>query len=130
MRRLGWLALLIAGCSSNSAEKSEAAAIDRAIDVLRDAPNDQKGRALEALRALPCNVPEICSAKSACVVGYELYVSGIEALERAKARAAAGEAGPELGAALLELQAALERARPLTERCANSQGELSRKYKL
>jgi hypothetical protein len=123
-------ALLLTGCPGDRAEKSEAAAIDRAIDALRDAPNDKKSSALAALRSLPCSVPEICGAQSACVAGYELYVSGITALELGKRLAAEGDGGPELGAALSSSQATLERAKPLTERCADSQGELARKYKL
>jgi hypothetical protein len=131
MRRLFLLAaLLLTACPGDRAEKAEAAAIDRAIDALREAPNDEKSGALGALRALPCSQPEICGAQSACVAGYELYVSGITALALGKKLAAEGDGGPELGAALSSSQATLERAKPLTERCADAQGELARKYRL
>ncbi len=124
------VALLFTACPGDRAEKSEAAAIDRAIDALRDAPNEAKSGALSALRSLPCTVPEICGAQSACVAGYELHVSGITALERAKQLAVEGDGGAEVGAALSSAQATLERAKPLTERCADAQGELARKYRL
>jgi hypothetical protein len=124
------VALLLAGCPGDRAEKSEAAAIDRAIDELRDVPNEAKSGALSALRSLPCSAPEVCGAQSACVAGYELHVSGITALERAKQLAVDGDGGAELGAALSSAQATLERAKPLTERCADAQGELARKYRL
>jgi hypothetical protein len=123
-------ALLLTGCPGDRDDKSEAAAIDRAVDALRDAPNDQKSGALARLRALPCSQAEICGAQSACVAGYELYVSGITELERSKKLAASGEGGPELAAALSSAQGTLERAKPLTERCADAQGELARKYRL
>lgn len=127
---LGLVALLLTGCPGDRGEKSEAAAIDRAIDALREAPNDKKSGALAELRALSCSQAEICGAQSACVAGYELYVSGITELERTKKLAASGDGGPELGAALSSAQATLQRAKPLTERCADAQGELARKYRL
>jgi hypothetical protein len=124
------VALLFTTCPGDRAEKSEAAAIDRAIDALRDAPNETKSGALSALKALPCSVPEICGAQSACVAGYELHVSGIAELERAKQLAAEGDGGAELATLLESSRATLERAKPLTDRCTDLQGELARKYRL
>ncbi len=125
------VALLLTGCPGDRSDKSEAAAIDRAIDALRDAPNDQKGGALAAAPGAAVRPGrDLRGAQSACVVGYELYVSGITELERTKKLAASGDGGPELGAALSSAQATLERAKPLTERCTDAQGELARKYRL
>jgi hypothetical protein len=127
---------LIACSSTDPAKKSEAAALSRAIEALREAPNSAKNEALSNLRGLPCSDAEICAAQSACVAGYEGLVRALEDVESGKALAAAPSANrpPDdqktLTETLARAQASLERSKPLTEKCATAQGELIRKYKL
>jgi hypothetical protein len=130
LARASLLALLavLGGCATQEADaRSEAAHLGRAIDALRNADNAAKPAHLANLRATVCSVPDLCAVRSACLSGYELHLRALEQL--ATAMAAAADGGTEAAAALLEsARSDLERARTLTERCTNAQGEMVRKY--
>jgi len=119
---------LLAGCVTSEADaRSEAAHLGRAIDALREADNAAKGTHLAKLRATVCSVPDVCAVRSACISGYELHVRALERL--AIAMTAAADGGTESAAALLDsARSDLERARALTQRCTETQGEMVRKY--
>lgn len=107
--------------------RSEAARLSHAIDALRNADNAAKAPHLRALRETACSEPDVCAVQSACVAGYELHLSALAALSGAQATLA--DAGPEAAARVLDrAKSDLERARGLTERCAEAQGEMIRKY--
>jgi hypothetical protein len=126
-RRFGALGVLLlaSGCPSASPEKSEAAAVSRAVTALREADNEKKRELLAALRATPCETADVCALRSACLVAYELHV---ESLARV-ADVASRDAGPD-AAALDALKGELGRARELASKCTDLQGEIVRRYKL
>jgi len=124
---LGVLALL-AGCAKEAEPRSEAAHVGRAIDALRDADNAAKSAHLARLRATSCSVPDVCAVRSTCLSGYELHAKALHSL--ATAMVAAADGGPQSAAALLDsARSDLERARTLTQRCTEAQGEMVRKYR-
>jgi hypothetical protein len=109
--------------------RSEAARLSHAIDALRSADNAAKAPHLRGLRETACSEPDVCAVRSACVAGYELHVGALAAL--AGAQATLVDAGPEAAARVLDqAKGDLERARALTERCAEAQGEMVRKYRV
>ncbi len=127
-------ALALFGCRSQEARavEAEAARISRAVDALRDAPNEAKSPLLRALDAESCDHPETCGLKALCSRAYSRHVEGLDKSARVKALLApdAGADQAQAAAALLsEAEAALGEARRLTEDCAAKQGELRRKLK-
>lgn len=127
---LALLALLVVlvGCERQETDaRSEVAHLGRAIDALRNADNAAKAAHLSNLRATVCSVADVCAVRSACISGYELHLRALEQL--ATAMTAAADGGTQSAAALLDsARSDLERARTLTERCTNGQGEMVRKY--
>ncbi|HTQ07239.1 MAG TPA: hypothetical protein VMI54_25455 [Polyangiaceae bacterium] len=123
-------ALALAACAHDDGPaRSEAAAVSRAVEVLRNADNAQKSAPLAALRALSCTVPEICGVQSLCVAAYEEHVRVLALIDAA--RASAASAPPDaLKDALAAAEAGLARAKAQTDACASKQGELARKYKV
>lgn len=134
MLRTLLLALALLGCRSQEARalEAEAARIGRAVDALRDAPNEAKSPLLAALEGEACNDPETCGLKALCSRAYSRHVEGLEKSARVKALLApdAGT-GParEAVALLREAEDALAEAAKLTEECAAKQGELRRRLK-
>jgi hypothetical protein len=123
------LAALVAGCRAEAAERSEAAAVSRAVDSLRNADNVAKGPHLGNLRAAPCSLTDVCAVRSTCITGYELHIRAFEAL--ALAMAAAGDGGASDAERILEkAKADLDRANGLVGQCTAAQGEMIRKYGL
>jgi hypothetical protein len=118
----------VLGCpASDGPARSEAAQLSHAIDALRNADNAVKAPHLRGLRETACSEPDVCSVRSACVAGYELHLGALAAMAGAEATLA--DAGPEAAARVLDrAKADLERAHGLTERCAEAQGEMVRKY--
>lgn len=127
------LLLAFPACRSEASRRleSEALALRRPIDSLRNAPNEAKPELLRALSAAPCASPEACSLKRTCVDGYTRHLAALDASERARrlladphgGTRASIEAATELSKADLDLA----ESRALTERCASLQGELLRK---
>jgi hypothetical protein len=119
-----------AGCSKGDGPaRSEAAAVSRSIEALRDADNGKKAELLGALRSVPCSVPDICAVQSFCASAYDEHVKVLALIEAAKA--AASSAPPEtLRDAIATAQAGLTRAKAQTDTCATQQGELARRYRV
>ena len=124
------LALFGLCCERNAEAKAEAGKLSHAIDVLRGADNAAKRPALTELRALPCARAETCGVQSACVAAYELHLRGLEGVALSKQQALAGDAGADLPALIAAAQDSLERGRALSQKCADAQGELVRRYHL
>jgi hypothetical protein len=125
---LGVLLVATAGCSKGEGPaRSEAAAVSRAIEALREADNGKKAELLRALRAVPCSVPDICGVQSFCAAAYDEHVQVLALIDAAKA--AASSAPPEaLRDAIATAQAGLTRAKAQTDTCPTKQGELARRY--
>ena len=119
------LCLLLVGCPDGARGKSEAAAVSRAVNSLRDADNEKKPELLSSLRAIECSAADVCAVRSACLAGYEVLV---ETLQRVREVAANPDAGS--GTAVDGLKRDLARAADLTAKCTDAQGEMIRRYKL
>jgi hypothetical protein len=101
------------------------------VELLRNAPNENKPALLAALRANDVTLEDVRTLKQHCVAGYELHV---QALERTrKARAGLGDAPLNVAAeALRDLERAkteLKQAEPLLQKCTEQQGIVRRHYK-
>jgi len=127
-----WLvagALTLAACANDGPARSEAAAVSRAVEVLRNADNAQKSGPLAALRAVPCSLPDVCGVQSFCVAAYEEHVRVLALIAGVHDNAASAPADT-LKAAVAAAEAGLTRAKAQTDACASKQGELARKYKV
>ncbi len=123
-------ALALAACSRDDGPaRSEAAAVSRAVEAVRNADNTHKSALLAALRAVPCSVPDICGVQSFCVAAYEEHVRVLALIDAAKAAASSAPA-ETLKEALATAEAGLARAKAQTDECATRQGELARKYRV
>lgn len=131
MIRCALLCSLLCQCSlgPSASEKAEAGQISRAIDVLRDAPNAQKGELLDTLKAIGCAAPSLCELQRLCVDGYGQHVLALSETARAKALIAAGDTQGEASGILSAAQAELAEAAPKIARCADAQGAAHRAYK-
>jgi hypothetical protein len=127
------LLLSVSQCSlgASAAQKAEAGRISRAIDVLREAPNSQKGELFAALKNANCETPDLCELKRLCAAGYAQHLSGLDQTTRAKALLADGgaEAATEAISALGAATTALSQAETQIALCADAQGAAHRKYK-
>ena len=103
--------------------------VTRAIDVLRDAPNAQKGALLDGLKSVSCAVPDLCELQRVCVDGYGQHVAALSETERAKALVASGGDATEAGRALDYARSELAEAAPKISHCADAEGTARRKYK-
>lgn len=112
-------------------ERAEAGRVSRAVDLLRRAPNADKGQKLQALRATGCTFPRVCEFRHACVQAYESYVTAIDGAQAAR-RALAQDAGPTEDAARLVLQSEkrLKQSHELQRKCLAVQGALREELKL
>lgn len=123
-RRIRWAffvgALLLTACGRVSEdERSEFERVSRAIDVLRQAPNEQKAQRIQPLREVPCE--RYCTLRDNCIVAYELHIAALDLIERARTKSTLVK--EELDQAELKLGAAKVAA---TE-CAAEQARLRRK---
>jgi hypothetical protein len=127
-------ALLALSChgEQEQARRADAGRLVRAVQLLRDAPNDGKRPLLSALEHLPAQDGELGALQTACVSAYSLEVEGIEALSaiRRATRGADEPVPPEAALLLSRSEEALHRAAGLTRRCADLEGEARRRYKL
>jgi CRP-like cAMP-binding protein len=115
---LGWLLL---GCASKKETdvRQSAARVARAVEVLREAPNPAKAEALRELAKVPCESPEACAARDACVTAYTTHVDALALTKAAKLQAAEGsgaEAAKVLGAAARKLSEANGKVIDCTDR--------------
>jgi hypothetical protein len=117
------LGLLSSACPGRPAEKSEAAAVSRAVRALREADNEKKRELLGALRAATCNTEDVCAVRSTCLAAYELHVETLARLQGAVT-------GATDGGSLDALKSDLGRARDLASACADAEGEMIRRYRL
>jgi hypothetical protein len=126
----GVFCALALGCSKGAGPaRSEAGAVSRAIEALRNADNAKKATLLQALRAVPCSVADVCAVQSFCAAAYEEHVKVLELIAAAKGAASAASADT-LRDAISTAQAGLARAKAQTDACATQQGELARKYRV
>ena len=132
---IGSVAGLACRGEEERARQGEAAALVRAINQLRDAPNEAKRPLHKALDQLPCGSDDLCDLKRIC---YKAYLRHIRALDSARAlRHALADGGivaPAASAEAVQLaddaQRYLERARFLNRRCVRLQGQIERAYGL
>jgi hypothetical protein len=72
------------GCGKNDHDRSEAAQVLRALEVVRAAPNEGKRRPADELAHAPCSSPIVCGARDACAEAYQHLARGTEAALRVK----------------------------------------------
>jgi hypothetical protein len=116
------------------ARLSEAAETVRAVEQLRNAPNEAKRPRLAALEKLECTAKDVCDLQRICTKAYRRHQS---ALDSARAlRHAMGQdggvrkQGRKAGKLLSKAKRELERARFMTRQCARQQGRVVRAYDL
>jgi hypothetical protein len=103
--------------------------VARAIEVLRGAPNRAKAEALRELAKVPCESPEACAARDACVSAYTTHTEALTLTEAAKLQASEGhsaEAARVLGSA----EQKLDEARTKVIDCTDREAALRHLYKL
>jgi hypothetical protein len=132
-RRIRWalVSCLLCQCSlgPSASERAEAGLITRAIDVLREAPNAQKGALLDGLKSVSCAAPDLCELQRVCVDGYGQHVAALSETERVKALVASGGDAAEASRALDYARSELAAAAPKIAHCADAEGASRRKYK-
>ena len=116
----------------DQAARSEAGALARGVQVLRDAPNDAKRPFLSALEALPCSAADRCDLKKGCDAAYSLQVQAWDAIAavRAATRDSTAVVPPEAALLLSRSSADLARASALAKECADLEGAARRRYAL
>ena len=128
-------AVLACQTEREQARKSEAAALVRAIDELRDAPNSGKRPRLLELERVACSDPDLCALKRACTLAYRRHLRALESA-RSLRHALKGDAGGLIDAStptaelVSQAQHDLQRARRLARRCTELEGEVLRRYGL
>ncbi|WP_437599363.1 hypothetical protein [Sorangium sp. So ce590] len=122
------------GCG-RSAERQEADALLRAIDVLRDAPSEPRA-AREALLAelerQPASTPPAASARDTCARAYRLLLdaTAAEARVRALLEAPDGSAGPGALSELAAADAKVKESAEIMPKCAEALSNLRRAARL
>jgi len=128
-------AVILPACTRGS--KQEAAQVAEAMDRFRKADNSAKPSMVESLRAVPCNAPDVCKARDACLASAEAtskalklkneVEQGLSALEK--------DAMPRDSAAAQALPAKLDEAESLLKEgfaalpaCDDQIMALKRKY--
>lgn len=124
------LVCLFAGCRPQGLTSQQSAArVARAIEVLRNAPNEAKAVPLAALAELGCTGPDVCETRDACVSGYTLHVDAGTLTQRAKAQLSDGQP-PEAAKLLFTAQQKLTEASRKVADCVEREGALRHRYKL
>ena len=130
------VALGVGACHDEEklAQLREASATVRAVEQLRNAPNDQKRPLLMALEKLKCTAQDVCDLQRVCTKAYRRHQSALDS-----ARALRHSMGQDGGTAKQSAKSAqllshakreLERARFMTRQCARHQGEVEQAYDL
>lgn len=102
----------------------------RAVEALREAPNDTKPQRLLALKSTECRVEDICEVKRICADAYDRHVRALDALRAVKAALAADAADDNAMQLLQQSETQLADAKTRAEKCTALEGELRRTYKL
>jgi hypothetical protein len=129
----GWLAasalLLACDGAKELREKQSAGGVLLALQVLREAGNAEKAKALTGLAQAPCLGEGVCELRDTCRVAYALHVEGLTLTQAAKQQLGDGkalDAAKLLGSAEEKLKA----AGPKVDECTDRAGALKRRYKL
>jgi hypothetical protein len=122
-----------AACHGDRAQaaRSEAGEIARAVQMIRDAPNDGKRVLLPQLREMTCTAPDRCTLKLVCAGAYGEQIAALDELEVLRVAARdGGDLPPQ--ASLLSNRATLElaQAKQLAEQCVDLEGDARRRYAL
>jgi hypothetical protein len=128
----------VVGCDSQAerARRSEATALVRAIEGLRDAPNPDKRPRLLQLEQLPCSSEDLCELKRICSKAYQRHQRALDSARslrhalRTDGGAASAASAKSTADLVSDAQRYLKRARFLTRRCTELTGEISRRYDL
>jgi hypothetical protein len=110
-------------------EKQSAGGVLLALQVLREADNADKSRALAGLTQAPCLGEGVCELRDTCRAAYALHIEGLTLTQAAKQQLGDGkalDAAQLLGAAEEKLKAAGIKV----EDCTDRAGALKRRYKL
>jgi hypothetical protein len=121
--------VLVACSQRDTGAQQSAGRVARAIEVLRNAPNDGKASALQALGALPCQGPDVCETRDSCRSAYALHVDGVNLTAAARQKTADGQnvdAANLLGSA----QQLLQESAAKIQDCIERESALKRRYKL
>jgi hypothetical protein len=121
----------VSGCKSDAerARLAQTARLAEHVDRLRRADNQDKRALLDALRQAECHEPEACAFKDLCVRAYALHQHALDSIGRLKQLTEQGAGAlPQASAAeLARVQEELDRAKALTEQCAEEQVRVVRK---
>jgi len=130
LRGVATVLVVLSACSQRDTEAQRSAGrVARAIEVLRNAPNDGKASALKALGALPCEGPDVCETRDTCRSAYALHVDSVNLTAAARQKAADGrdlDAANLLGSA----QQLLKDSAGKVQDCIGRESALKRRYKL
>lgn len=135
LARVGLAALGLLPCllSCNSArhaeEQKSAAQVARAVEVLRNAPNETKAGPLAELGKLRCVGADVCGARDACRIAYTLHVDALALTAAAKDQVAFRD-NPRAGKLLISAEQKLTQASQKVADCVEREGALRRRYKL
>jgi hypothetical protein len=100
-----------AACGKVDRERSEAAKVLRALEVVRAAPNEAKRRPADELAHEPCSSPVVCGARDRCAEAYQHLAVGTEAALRVKSELDKLENAPPVAPSkMAELSNALDLA--------------------
>lgn len=120
----------VLGCPSHDAEiKASADQVARAIEAVRNAPNEDKRAPLKALEKTACVSPEVCAVRDACAKAYTLHVEAVELTQMAKSAMAEGKT-PRASKLAISAQQQLSLAKAPVEDCVQRDGELRHRFKL
>ena len=132
IRRLALTLSLFTVCCSSRADieaQKSAGLIARAIQQLRDAPNDAKPPALAELTKLSCAGADVCETRAACQTAYQEHIDALALTAAAKLKLSAGQA-QEAAKLLGSAQDKLGQASSLVTLCTEREAALRRRYKL
>jgi hypothetical protein len=126
----GALWCLLACSSAREAEaRKSAARVARAIEVLRNSPNQAKAGPLAELGKLGCGAGEICAARDTCLVAYRLHVDAVALTEAAKLQVASRD-DQMAGKLLISADQKLNEAGVRVADCVEREAALRHRYKL
>ena len=124
-----FVSLLLACPPKGLDAQQSAGRVSRAIELLRNASNEDKAGPLAALVQLGCTGPDVCATRDACVSGYTLHVEALALTQRAKAQFRDGKT-PDAAKFLLTAQEKLTEASRRVADCTDREGALRHRYKL
>jgi hypothetical protein len=121
---------LLACSSARDAETQKSAAqVARAVEVLRNAPNEMKAGPLKDLAKVRCVGPDVCATSDACRSAYQLHVDALALTAGAKEQVAFRD-NPRAGKLLVSAQQKLSEASVRVADCVEREAVLRHRYKL